>query len=113
MLCILHAAVVRSALSWLSRLLTVSVLPAVCTVLIYVTICNLTVLDCMPQARERGVSGQLREAEAACQESEAARCVLKGQLATAQNQSGVFQSEQLEAAAKLQQQVGRAIPCTL
>ena len=49
---------------------------------------------------------QLREAEAACQESEAARRVLKGQLATAQHQNGVFQMEQLEAAAKLQQQVG-------
>ena len=59
------------------------------------------------------MTGQLREAEAACQESEAARRVIKDQLATAQNQSGVFQSEQLEAAAKLQQQVGRITPCTL
>ena len=81
----------------------------------------------MPQAQERRVTTQLREAEAACKESEAAHWVLKGQLATAhhqngvledqlataQNQNGVFLSEQLEAAAKLQQQVGLVIPCTL
>ena len=68
---------------------------------------------CMPQAQERRVTMELREAEAACKESEAARRVLQGQLSTAQNQSGVFQSEQLEAAAKLQQQVGLVKPCTL
>ena len=67
----------------------------------------------MYQAWEGRVTTQLREAEAACQESEAARQVLKGQLATAHHQGGVFQSEQLEAATKLQQQVGRLTPRTL
>ena len=112
---ILHAAMVLCPVLAVKaqRRSAADYLFAECTVLIYVTSCNLIVFGCMPQARERGVTGQLREAEAACKESDAASRVLKGQLATAQQQSGVFQSEQLEAAAKLQQQVGPVTPCTL
>ena len=71
------------------------------------------VFDCMPQARERGVTGQLREAEAACQESEAARRVLEDQLVKALHTGRVFESEQWETAAKVEQQVGSVTPCTL
>ena len=81
-------------------------LPAVCTVLIWDTIFNLTVFESVPQAREWRVTRQLREAEAACQEADVARRMLEGQLATAQHRSDVFHSEQLEAMARLQQQVG-------